>query len=209
MPTYLLANSGINYQKDIQPWLGEEITLAVTTPDIDRDDKNGLQPGYLMALATAQPEKSREFVDLLFSQRVLAGNQLAVEEYEGVKLIYDYPELNQEQNKPKHIKDLQPLASALVGNSFVLFANNLQVLRDAVNNVQAPDVNLLSSPQYQKAIQQLPKESHLATAFINFSTVAQWQGLQLIDPVYDSQMVALKLSNKGLFAENIILSRLA
>ncbi len=202
----VLANSGINYQKDIQPWLGEEITLAVTTPDIDRDDKNGLQPGYLMALATTQPEKSREFVDLLFSQRVLGGNQLAVEKYEGVKLIYDYPEPNQQENKLKQGKDLQPLASALVGDSFVLFANNLQVLRDAVNNVQAPDVNLLSSPQYQKAIQQLPKEPHLATAFINFSTVAQWQGLQLIDPVYDSQMVALKLSDKGLLAENIILA---
>ncbi|MDJ0673967.1 MAG: DUF3352 domain-containing protein [Calothrix sp. MO_167.B42] len=202
----VFTNSGINYQKDIQPWLGEEITLAVTTPDIDRDDENGLQPGYLMALATAQPAKSQEFVDLLFSQRVLAGNQLVVEEYEGVKLFYDHPEPTQSQNQLKQVENLPPLASALVGDSFVLFANDPQVLRNAVNNVQAPDVNLLSSDKYQKAIQELPKEPVLATAFINFPTVAQWQGLQLVDPVFDSQMVALKFSNKGLLAQNIILA---
>jgi len=46
----LLANTGLDYRRDIQPWLGE-ITLAVTTIDIDRDAQNG-QPGYLMALAT-------------------------------------------------------------------------------------------------------------------------------------------------------------
>lgn len=202
----VFTNSGINYQKDIQPWLGEEITLAVTTPDIDRDDENGLQPGYLMALATAQPEKSEEFVDLLFSQRALADNQLVVEEYEGVKLFYDHPELTEEQNQPKPVKNLPPLASALVGDSFVLFANDPQVLRNAVNNVQAPDVNLLTSDQYQKAIQELPKEPVLATAFINFPTVAQWQGSQLVDPVFNSQMISLKFSNKGLLAENIILA---
>ncbi len=28
LQTSVLANSDINYQKDIQPWLGEEITLA-------------------------------------------------------------------------------------------------------------------------------------------------------------------------------------
>jgi len=202
----VFTNSGINYQKDIQPWLGEEVTLAVTTPDIDRDDENGLQPGYLMALATAQPEKSEEFVDLLFSQRALADNQLVVEGYEGVKLFYDYPELTESQNQPKPVENLPPLASALVGDSFVLFANDPQVLRNAVNNVQAPDVNLLSSNQYQKAIQELPKEPVLATAFINFPTLAQWQGSQLVDPVFNSQMISLKFSNKGLLADNIILA---
>ena len=109
LQTIILGNSGINYQKDIQPSLGEEVTLAVTTPDIDRDEQNGLQPGYLLALSTIQPSKSQEFVDLLFSQGVLAGNRLDVEEYEGVKLIYDHP---QSTSSPEQ----KPLASTLVGN---------------------------------------------------------------------------------------------
>ncbi|MBD2343589.1 DUF3352 domain-containing protein [Anabaena subtropica] len=193
LKTSLLAKSGIDYKQDIQPWLKDEITLALTTLDIDRDPKNGRQPGYLMALATDNPDKSREFVELLFSKRVLAGANLATEEYQGAKVIYD-----------SSLADADTLAGAVVDN-FVLFANNPKVLRDAINNVQAPDLNLLSSPQYQKATQQLPKGS-LATAFLNLPLVAQWQGLDLPEPTYDSQIVAFTLNPKGILAETSFLA---
>jgi hypothetical protein len=190
----VLAKSNIDYQQDIQPWLGNEITLAVTTFDIDRDPENGQQPGYLMALATTKPEKSREFLELLFSKRVLAGANLATEEYKGVKLLYDNP-------PPK--QDL--LAGASVGERFVLFANDPKVLREGINNVQAPDLNLSSSLQYQKATQQLPKGG-LAVAFLNLPTVAKWQGLELQEPTYDSEIISLLLNPKGLAAETSFLS---
>ncbi|WP_199337791.1 DUF3352 domain-containing protein [Nostoc sp. FACHB-280] len=186
--TSLLAKSGIDYQKDIQPWLGNEITLAVTTTDLDRDSANGQQPGYLMALATNKQDKSREFVELLFSKRVLAGANLDTEEYQGVKVLYD-----------------SQLAAAVVGDGFVLFANSPSVVKDAINNVQAPDLNLTSSPQYQKALQQLP-EASLAVAFLNFPIIAQWQGLELPEPTYDSEIVSLGLNSKGLLAETSFLT---
>lgn len=184
----LLSKSGLDYQQDIQPWLKDEITLAVTTLDIDRDPENGKQPGYLMALATDKPPKSQEFLQLLFSKRVLAGANLATEEYKGAKLIYD-----------SSLPESDSLAGAVVDN-FVLFTNNPKVLRDAINNVQAPDLNLLSSPQYQKATQQLPKGS-IATAFLNLPLVAQWQGLNLPEPTYDSESVAFTLNSQGIFAQ--------
>ncbi|HLO85155.1 MAG TPA: DUF3352 domain-containing protein [Nostocaceae cyanobacterium] len=191
----LLAKSGLDYKQDIQPWLKDEITLAVTTLDIDRDPENGKQPGYLMALATDKPPKSQEFLQLLFSKRVLAGANLATEEYQGAKLIYD-----------SSLPESDSLAGAVVDN-FVLFANNPKVLRDAINNVQAPDLNLLSSPEYQKATQQLPKGS-IATAFLNLPLVAQWQGLNLPEPTYDSESVALTLNSQGIFAETNFLTDL-
>jgi len=76
--TNLLANTGLDYQRDIQPWLGDEITLAVTTIDIDRDEQNGRQPGYLMALATKTVIAAA--VPVLFSsERSLV--QMAFEQY--------------------------------------------------------------------------------------------------------------------------------
>jgi hypothetical protein len=192
--TSLLAKSGIDYRQDIQPWLGNEITLAVTNLDIDRDPENGQQPGYLMALTTTKPEKSREFVELLFSKRVLSGSNLATEEYKGVKLLYDDAPSAQGL-----------LAAALVGNNFILFANDPKVLRDAINNVQAADLNLTNSVQYQKATQQLPKNP-LAMAFLNLPTVAKWQGLELSKPSYDSQIISLALNSKGLLAETSFLA---
>jgi hypothetical protein len=188
--TSLLAKSGIDYQKDVQPWLGNEITLAVTTTDIDRDSSNGKQPGYLMAVATNKQEKSREFVDLLFSKRVLAGGKLDVEEYQGVKVLYD-----------------SQLAAAVVGDGFVLFANDPSVVKDAINNVQAPDLNLTSSPQYQKATQHLPPAS-LGVAFLNLPIIAQWQDLELPAPIYDSEIISLGLNTNGLLAETSFLTAL-
>lgn len=194
LKTSLLAKSGIDYKQDVQPWLGNEISLAITTLDIDRDLENGQQPGYLLALATKQPQKSREFVELLFSKRALGGANLAVEQYKGVKLISD-------NSQPE--QDL--LAGAVVGEGFVLFANDPKVLRDAINNVQAPDLNLTNSPEYQKATKQLPKGG-LAVAFLNLPIVAKWQGLELPEQTYDSEIISLALNPKGLLAETTFLT---
>jgi len=193
LKTSVLANTNIDYKQDVQPWLGNEITLAVTSLDIDRDPANGRQTGYLMVLASNQPEKSREFVELLFSKRAIAGENLVVEQYKGVKLISD--------TSPSE-KGL--LAGASVGN-FVLFANDPKVLRDAINNVQAPDLNLTNSLQYQKALKQLPKNS-IAAAFLNLTAIAEWQNLKLSEATYDSQIVSLGLNPKGLLAETSFLA---
>jgi hypothetical protein len=207
LKTSLLANTDLDYQKDIQPWLGKEITLAVNNLDIDRDPENGQQPGYLMALATDNPKDSREFVDLLFSKRVLAGANLTVEQYNGVKLIYDDRLVEKTEAKPKKDFFRNPtsgfqsaLAGAAVGDEFVLFANDPKVLREAINNVQAPDLNLSSATNYQQAIKQLPKGS-AAMAFLNLPIVADWQGLKLAKKIYDSQIVTVGLPSKGFLAE--------
>ncbi|WP_460207033.1 DUF3352 domain-containing protein [Scytonema sp. NUACC21] len=221
LKTSLLANTNIDYQQDIKPWLGNEITLAVTTLDLDRDSENGRQPGYLMALATQEPEKSREFVELLFSKRSLAGSNLAVEQYKGIKLIYDtkqetpveekraggYFSSKDRQSKDNSKSTTQnSLAGAVVGDNFVLFANDPKVLRDAINNVQAPDLNLTSSSKYQQAIKEVPKDA-LVVAFFNLPIVAKWQGLEPETQTYDSQIVSLVANRTGLIAETGLLAK--
>ncbi|WP_445635807.1 DUF3352 domain-containing protein [Nostoc sp. DSM 114161] len=206
LKTSFLAKSGIDYQQDIKPWLGNEITLAITTLDIDRDPENGQQPGYLLALATKEPEKTREFVELLFSKRALAGANLNVEEYKGIKLISDNQQAIAENKIPNPQSTIQNnLAGAVVGQGFVLFANDPKVLREAINNVQAPDLNLTSSFEYQKATKELAKGS-IGVAFLNLPIVAKWQGLELAEQTYDSEIISLLLKPKGLVAETAFLS---
>jgi hypothetical protein len=197
----LLAKSNLDYQEDIKPWLSNEITLAVTTIDIDHDPENGLQTGYLMAVATAKPEKSREFLELLFSKRAFAGNDLGIERYKGVKVIYDHPEYSPDvkiQNSKSKIQN--NLAGAVV-NNFVLFANHPQVIKEAINNLQAPNLNLISSPAYQKATQQIAKNS-VAVTFLNLPMVSKWQGLELAESTYHSQMLSFVLNPQGLLTES-------
>lgn len=192
LKTSLLANTGLDYKKDVQPWLGNEITLAVATDDIDRDGVNGKQPGYLMVLATKDGEQSREFIEVLFSKRVLAGTSLVVEQYKGVKLISDIPQTGE-------IK--KPLAATVVGDNFVLFANDAKILREAINNVQAPGLSLIGLDNYQQAIKQLSSKTQAVT-FLNLSSVAKWQGLKLSSPLrYDTQLISLATKSQGLLAE--------
>ena len=153
----LLDNTGLEYKKDVQPWLGNEITVSVTTDDIDKDSANGKQPGYLTVLTTKDAEKSREFIEILFSKRVLAGTSLVVEQYKGVKLISDIGQTTEIE---------KPLAATVVGDDFVLFANDAKILREAINNVQAPGLSLISSDNYQQAIKKLDNKNQAVT-FLN------------------------------------------
>jgi hypothetical protein len=189
LKTGFFANTGVDYRQDVEPWLGNEITLAVTTLDIDRDPDNGKQPGYLMALTTNAPEKSKEFLQLLFSKRVLAGADLGVEEYAGIKLISDNSQ-----------RDKGMLAGAVVGDKYVLFANDVKVLREAVNNVQAPDLNLTTAPEYVEAAKQVSKDA-FGVVYLNLPAVAQWQGLKLPVQNFDSQIISLAFNSQGLLAE--------
>jgi len=60
----------------------------------------------------------------------------------------------------------------VVGDRFVLFAYP-KVLRDAINNVQAPELNLTSS-SHQQALTRLP-QNRISVTFLNLPSVAVWQ----------------------------------
>lgn len=211
----LLANTGLDYRRDIQPWLGDEITLAVTSLDIDRDQSNGRQSGYLMALTTKDPAKSREFLQLLFSRRAIAGRELVAEQYKGVNLFSDtersvgaglakIPVLTQTTQNNPPLQTQNAFAGAIVGDRFVLFANHPKVLCEAINNLQVPDLNLTSSTQYQQALSLLP-EKRFGIAFLNLKNVATWQGLPQ-PQTYDSQIIGLELNRQGLLAQTTLIA---
>ena len=203
LKTSLLADTGLDYRRDIQPWLGEEITLAVTSADFDRDESNGKQPGYLMVLSTKDPTKSREFLQLLFSKRAIAGRNLVSEQYKGVNLISDtvpvaIADPSATKLPKKSSRQTEYLAGGVVGDR-VLFANHPKVLREAINNVQATDLNLTSSSQYQQALTLLPSQQ-IGVAFLNLKSVVEWLQKQPQSLTYTSQIVGLELNRQGLLA---------
>lgn len=203
LKTSILANTSLDYDRDVKPWVGDEITVAVTTLDIDSDAKNGQQPGYLMAVATKDAQKSREFLELLFTKRAIAGTELAIEQYNGVKLIGENP--RPQLGKATSKTEKTALSGAVVGDSFVLFANHPQVLKAAITNVQAPELNLSSSSKYQQALTQLPAQK-IGLAFLNYPSLSGWKELEPPPQTYESQIVALELNRQGIFAETTLVA---
>lgn len=162
----LLARTGLNYRKDIRPWLGEEITLAVTSPDFDRNPENGIEPGYLLALQTTKPARAQEFVQTYFSRQARSGIwSLAFEQYQGVDVLSRVPLKSTAPRKAD-------LAGAMVGD-FVLFANHPKVLREAINSLQASNLSLKNASFYQEAVQTI-QEPGVALAFVNLPYLARF-----------------------------------
>ena len=196
----LLANTGLNYQKDIQPWLGDEITLAVTSLDFDRDPETGVQPGYLLALTTKDPELAREFLQISFSEQAIAGSSdLVFEQYKGVNLIYKRP------LEPG--EDSTNLATSAVVGDFVLFANHPKVLRDAINNVEVPDLNLKNAPAYRDALKTI-LEPRIGVAYLNLPAVSAWIAnapAPETPEVKQAIAVVLSLQPQGLAAQTALI----
>ncbi|NJN87805.1 MAG: DUF3352 domain-containing protein, partial [Leptolyngbyaceae cyanobacterium SL_7_1] len=212
----------LTYEQDVQPWIGNEITAAVTNVDVDRNGENGQQPGYLLAIATRDPQRSREFLQLFWQKRAIAGTDLVFEQYSGVQVIYGKerqrivkPPTPSKTNSTKQAVD-QPepnspdtptLATAVVGDRFVLFANYPKVLRDAINNVQATELNLTSIDAYQQTVQRLSKES-IGLVFSNLAPLGDWLGgdpsLPFDTLLYQHLGLAVEVDRQGLVAPALL-----
>jgi hypothetical protein len=191
----LLAKTGLNYQQAVQPWLGEEVTLAVTSLDYDRDGANGNQAGYLLIVETKDPQLSKEFLQLSYAESAIAGNfDLVFDTYQGVNLTYKRP--------LTPIANNQLLANAVVGN-YVLFANHPKVLREALNTVQAPDLSLNRDTDYQASLKTI-NDPRIGIVYANFPALSALLS-QLSKPVLtnltQTLTVALSLKSQGLLAE--------
>ncbi|HEY9730023.1 MAG TPA: DUF3352 domain-containing protein [Chroococcales cyanobacterium] len=208
----LLTNTGLNYQRDVQPWLGDEITLAVTSLDFDRNQANAAQPGYLLALTTKDAQRARDFLQLFYSKQAATGTQeLVFEKYKGVNLIYKRPPsgLKALLGSTRQNQNYETWTSAVVGDRFVLFANHPKVLRDAINNVQVESLNLASDREYQQMLDSLA-QPRLGLSFVNLPALSAWISNQSI-PVQESfkgsetLAFALSLNRQGLLAQTALL----
>ncbi len=212
----LLSGRNLDYDTDIKPWLGSEVTLAVTTPDVDRDQGNGSQPGYLLALETRDSDRAREFLQVFWQRRAIAGMNLVFEQYAGVKIISGQPNRVvglPASDLPGNVGD-GTLATAVVGDRFVLVANAPKVLRDAINNVQAASLNLSSNPAYRQSLTQLAK-TPIGMAYVNLPNLGQWLDLpkgQLsaaaddTAPLIERIVAGIELNPQGILVNTVLLA---
>lgn len=195
----LLAQTGLDYSSQIQPWLGEEITLAVTSLDFDRNPDNGVQPGYLLAITTKDSQLAKEFLQSSYSKDAIAGtSDLIFEPYKGVNLIY-------QKNRDTDVN--QTLSATAILNNVVLFANHPKILRDAINNVQVPDLNLKQSPNYQEALKTIT-EPRIGLIYANFPSLSAWLGnlpLPELPEITQTLTVAFSVKSEGLVAQTALI----
>ncbi|NJS09374.1 MAG: DUF3352 domain-containing protein [Microcoleus sp. CSU_2_2] len=215
----LLANTGLDYSRDIQPWIGDEITFAIATPDFDRDSNNGKQTGFLLAISSQNADRSQQFLESYWKKQSVTTKAVKFAEYKGIKLSYkELPTVPQKSDTISPLNRLalpssslpSSFATALISGSsnsearrsFVLFANNQKVLRDAIDNVEASNLNLNNTPEYQKALQQLT-QGRIALGFVNLPQLETEQKPQFS---LNSLAVAVGINRRGLVAQTALVT---
>jgi hypothetical protein len=150
--------------------------------DLDRDQGNGQQPGYLLVAETEDADRAREFLELFWQRQALNGVELKFERYKGVPIasaeaLEGLPQLGLPWGRSRQRREaaaaVTRLATALVGDRFVLLASDPAVLRDSINNVQAPGLSLAADEAYQGAIAQLTGD-RVGLAVVRPQETGQW-----------------------------------
>jgi Protein of unknown function (DUF3352) len=187
----------LDYDKDVKPWVGDEFTFAVTTSDLDRQPNNGLQPGYLLALAINNPTVAKKSVESFWQKQAIAGIDLAFEQYQGVSFIYAAPTSKR-----------SGLTATILGK-FVLLANDPKVIRNAINDIQVPDLALANLNNYQNSLDQL-SEAHIGVAFANLAELGRWGTFSKTLPASFANLpdsvitLGLGLDRSGVKAETLL-----
>ena len=163
--------------------MDEEITVAITDLDLDRLPQNGSQPGYLAVLSSRNPEVSNRIVQSWWDRQI-ADNRLKIETYQGVKLA--------DNRRDK-------IASAIVNDRYILFANHPKVLRAAIDNLQPPRLSLLDNPDYQQVV---AANSHhkVGIGYARLPDLKHWLGKEAGEK-YPVAGINIGVDRQGLIAD--------
>lgn len=190
----LLRQTKVASLEEIKSWLGDEVTFAITSLDWDGDESNGIEAGYLLVVRNKSPQSVREFLQNYYSQEAASEEtELTVEDFMGVKVVYKYPSSPNSTTKP--------VAAAVVGD-FVVFANQLLVLKEALNSLQAVELSLAQDSNYRKAIASLPPEK-IGIVYGNIPSIVAWinkKGKVVGGDIHQNLIVSLVANAKGVIS---------
>lgn len=174
----------LSFTQDIRPWLGESVAFAITSKDIDHNQNNGRQTGYLLATDITDSEQLREFLELFWQRQVVAGTEPTLITASGVPIIAGHV-----------AADSRYLATAVVGDRTLLVANDIKVLQQSLRVAQAPALQLASqgccTPIWiNLRIPEFVDWLGLATpAHLRLTSAPEWQQLNATAALYAQKLV--------------------
>ena len=178
---------GLDYER-LKPWLGDEIAVAVTALDYDRNPDNGMQPGYLVVAKARKVELAQEFLNDFYGQ-----HDVSEESYKGAKIVTDRDRLTPQSSVR---------SSAIVGD-LVLFTNYPLILREAIHRAQAVSLNLEHSDYYQQAIAQINRP-HLAIAYLDVPQTLAWLDSSSVEQIKGHLSAFLSIDRRRLVVQTAL-----
>ena len=143
------ALAGLEFDAELAPWLGSEISLTLLDGASD--------PGWVLALTSRDSDGARRFLQRFWQTRSLAGTDLQISSYRGIGVISGRGALIG--------RDPQPLATALIDDDLLLLASGRGVLEQSLDVSQLKDQHQLGDERLQQHVADLGDGVAVLTAY--------------------------------------------
>lgn len=153
-----LSSRGLEYGRDVQPWVGKEVTLAflppqagITVPPSNQPATSPTPQPAVMVLPMANPLKAKEVLEQ--SPATKSGNWTQ-RQYKGV-------DIRETQGSPD-----QAASVAVIDAQQVVVANNPRAIERAIDTYKGGP-SLTQTPGYGEALTQINSEQPMARFYVN------------------------------------------
>jgi hypothetical protein len=180
----------IDFDRDIAPWLGREVLLAVVpSAAVPGPKGRDLSPSdHLAILSTRNLDRSNLFLNTLWQRQQLRQGPLQVETYKGVQI-------SSVRSEETH------WAAAAVGDRYLALATSPLAIHSAIDSWQVPSLSLATEPRYQATLKQL-RSPRVGVMYLNLPALSSSTELSPASPPLsqDSRQGSLHSLGVGLRA---------
>ena len=187
----LLIANGLNYPRDIQPWVGSEITAAVLLPPADAKapktqpyDPAALAAGdqsMVMVMPIADPTKAQE---ILTRPQVAANQDWVDRDYKGIKI------------REVHGQQAKAYAATVLDNRFVVAANDGKAIERVIDTFKGKP-SVAQAPGYSQALSHIAATAPFMQLYVNLPAATTLTSSNTSQPI-PPQLIGLLRPNQGL-----------
>jgi hypothetical protein len=180
-----LTSRGLDYQRDVQPWVGKEVTLAFLPPQTGIDNSNPVQPTVtpqpmVVVLPIADPIKAKQTLE----QSAASKGKWVERQYKGVQI-------RENQGDPA-----QSASVAVLDAQEIVLANSPKAIERAIDTYKG-GAALATTPGYGDALTQINADQPLARFYVNIPAAANTSAANSNRPLPPQSLSQLQ-QNQGL-----------
>jgi len=186
-----LTRRGLEFQRDVQPWVGKEVTLAVLSPQAGVTIPSPSQPALpansepmVLVLPIADPVKAKAVLDQSPATKT---GQWSTRKYKGI-------DIRETLGSPDQSASIAALDAQLV-----LVATTPKAIDQAIDTYKGGKA-LSSTPSYGDALGQINTERSWARIYVNIPALVSSSAINSNRPVPSQGLMTQLQQNQGLAA---------
>lgn len=193
---YLTAY-GYDYQRDIKPWVGQDVTVAfLTTPPVIPTANSNTNSGSIApASPEAEPQQQVVMVlpiaDSTAAQTAFNNAQASAQQQWDTR---DYKGIEIREGEASG----DPVAVAILGDQFVVVAPEEQAIEQVIDTYRG-DASVANTPGYRQAVGQIAATAPFARAYVNAPVARELVKANTIQPL-PTQGISPLRNNQGIAA---------